>query len=250
MAHHHPFSERTPTTSLAPDPPEAPGFHSQPEKQPSRGPVLPEVLPAVGGLCWGRQRCCGGPAVAAGWLCGAEGFFPPAWGELLWKLGLHEPISRGREGSRGEGDVNPAAASRSYLGIRQRQIKLLEGEGWLRPRKKRYPPFLGNFHFQPAGFGCLIPNLWGSPADTHHPRRRNYPCRDETIPVYFSSLNYCEGRTRWQRSGAEPVPCRARTGHSTIPVSLSPTFLLTLLSASIAFVTAGIQDTGQLCVVI
>lgn len=95
-----------------------------------------------------------------------------------------------------------------YLGTRQQQMKL-EGEGWLRPRKKRFSPFLRNFHFQPADFGCLIPNLWGSLAGTRHPGRRNYPCRDETVPVYFSSLNYCEGRMWWQWSRAVLDPCHA-----------------------------------------
>lgn len=118
----------------------------------------------------------------------------------------------------------PAAAWRSYLGTQQQQMKLLEGEGWLRPRKKRFSPFLRNFHFQPADFGCLIPNLWGSPAGTRHPGRRNYPCRDETVPVYFSSFNYCEGRTKWQRSRAVLDPCWA--GHGTVPVASLPPFSL------------------------
>lgn len=79
-----------------------------------------------------------------------------------------------------------------------------------------------------SSFVCLIPNLWGIPAGTHHPRGRNYPCRDNTIPVYFCSLNYCEGRTWWQGSRAvsdwSTDLCQACTMHSIIPVTSVPPF--------------------------
>lgn len=103
-----------------------------------------------------------------------------------------------------------------------------------------------------SSFICLIPNFWGSPAGTQHLRGRNYPCRDETIPVYFCSLNYCEGRARWQQSRAVPDQSCARSVPDMHcaqhhPRDFCPTFLLAPLSALTAFMAAGIQDTGQLC---
>lgn len=121
------------------------------------------------------------------------------------------------------------------------------GRLWLVMPQKEVISFLPSWEISIcSSFVCLISNLWGSSAGTHHPRGRNYPCRDKPIPVYFCSLNYCESRAWWQQSRA--VPGMHHAQHH--PRDFCPTFLLAPLSALVAFIAAEIQDTSHLCVII